>query len=72
LLCWKPDRKNGNTPQRRAVKLAQVLLDHAAHQVRDLHLVHAIAEAALKAVAIEQRKEELKILLLAIMGCGGH
>ena len=58
--------------QRRAVKLAQVLLDHAAHQVRDLHLVHAIAEAALKAVAVEQGEEELKILLLAVVGRGGH
>ena len=55
-----------------AVKLAQVLLDHAAHQVRDLHLVHTIAETTLEAVAVEQREEQLKILLLAVMGRGGH
>ena len=38
----------------------------------NLHLVHTIAEAALKAVAVEQRQEQLKILLLAVVGRGGH
>src|SRR5262244_1959764 len=58
--------------QRVAIKLAQVLLDHAAHQIRDLHLVHPITETALEAVTVKQSEEELKILLLAVMRRGGH
>ena len=34
--------------------------------------MHTIAEAALKAVAVEQREEELKVLLLAVVRRGGH
>ena len=58
--------------ERRSVELEQIFLHHAAHQVRDVHLVHAVTKAALKTVAIEQRHEELEILLLAVVRCCGH
>ena len=58
--------------QRRAVELEQVLLDHPAHQVRDVRDVDAVAEAALEAVAIEQGHEELEVLFLAVVRRGGH
>jgi hypothetical protein len=34
--------------------------------------VHAVAEAALEAIAVEKREEELEILLLAVVRGGGH
>ena len=34
--------------------------------------MHAVAEAALEAVAVEQRHEELEVLLLAVVRRGGH
>ena len=49
------------------VELEQVLLDHAAHQVGDVGRVHAVAEPALEAVAVEQRHEELEVLFLAVV-----
>ena len=58
--------------ERPAVELEQVLLHHAAHQVGDLDLVHAVAELALEAVAVEQRQEELEVLFLAVVRRGGH
>jgi hypothetical protein len=42
-------------------------LDHAAHQVRGIDLVHAVAELAVEAVGIEQREEKLEILFLAVV-----
>ena len=53
--------------ERRGVELEQVLLDHPAHQVRDVRRVDAVAEAALEAVAVEQRHEELEVLFLAVV-----
>ena len=53
--------------QRRAVELEQVLLHHAAHQVRDVGHVDPVAEAALETVTVEQRHEELKVRLLAVV-----
>ena len=50
-----------------AVELEQVLLHHAPHQVGDVDLVDAVAEAALKAVAVEQGEEELEVLFLAVV-----
>ena len=58
--------------KRRAVELEQVLLHHPAHQVGNIHLVDAVAKAALETVAVEQRHEELEILFLAVMGGCGH
>ena len=55
-----------------AVELEQVLLHHAPHQVRDIDLARALAEAALEAVAVEQGEEELEVLLLAVVGRGRH
>ena len=54
------------------VELEEVLLDHSAHQVGDLDLVHAVAEAPLEAVTVEERQEELEVLLLAVVGRRGH
>ena len=53
--------------ERRGVELQQVLLDHPAHQVRDIRRVNAVAEAALEAIAVEQRHEELEVLFLAVV-----
>ena len=53
--------------QRRAVELQQVLLHHAAHQVRDVGHVDPVAEAALEPVTVKQRHEELKVRLLAVV-----
>ena len=38
----------------------------------DVDAVHAVAEAALEAVAVEQRHEELEVLLLAVVRRGRH
>ena len=53
--------------QRRAVELEQALLDHPAHEVGDIGDMDAVAKATLEAVAVEQRHEELKVLLLAVV-----
>jgi hypothetical protein len=53
--------------QMRRIKFEQVLLHHTAHEVRDVDRVHPIAELALESVAIEQRHEELEVLLLAVV-----
>ena len=50
-----------------AVELEQALLHHAPHQVGDVDLVDAVAEAAFEAVAVEQGEEELEVLLLAVV-----
>ena len=34
--------------------------------------MHAVAEAALEAIAIQKREEELEVLLLAVVRRGGH
>ena len=43
--------------QRAAVELQELFLDHAAHEVGDVDLMDAVAEAALEAVAIQQGEE---------------
>ena len=53
--------------ERRAVELDELLLDHAAHQVRCVDLVDAVAELPVEAVGVEQRQEELEVLLLAVV-----
>src|SRR6185437_13129684 len=58
--------------ERPAIKLEQPLLHHSAHEVRDLHLVHTVAEAPLEAIAVEQREEELEVLFLAVVRRGRH
>ena len=58
--------------QRRAVELDQLLLHHPAHQVGGIDLVDAVAELAVEAVGVEQREEELEVLLLAVVRRGGH
>ncbi|GBD26510.1 hypothetical protein HRbin30_01842 [bacterium HR30] len=56
--------------QRPPVELDQPLFDHAAHEVRDVHLVHAVPEPAFKPVAVQQGQEKLKVFLLAVVGGG--
>ena len=56
--------------QRLAVELEQLLLGEPAQQVRDVRLVHAVPEAALEAIRVEQRHEELEVLLFAVVRCG--
>ena len=58
--------------ERRAVELDQLLLHHAAHEVGGIDLVNAVAELAVEAVGVEQRQEELEVLLLAVVRRGGH
>ena len=58
--------------QRLPVEGEQLLLGEPAHQVRDVGLMHAVAEAALEAVGIEQRHEELEVFLLAVVGRRRH
>jgi hypothetical protein len=40
---------------------------HAAHQVRAIHHLDAVAELAVRTVRVEERQEELKILFLAVV-----
>ncbi len=58
--------------ERRAVKLEQVFLNHSPHQVRNVCLMNAVAKSAFKAVAVEQRHKELKVLLLSVMRGRSH
>ena len=58
--------------QRRPVKLEQLLLHHTAHQVCYVHHVNAVAETSLEAVTVQQRHEQLKILLLAVVRSRSH
>ena len=64
----------GNTlrEQRGAVEREQVLLDHPPHEVGDIGDVDAVAKTALEAVTVQQRHEELKVFLLAVVRCGRH
>ncbi len=58
--------------ERGAVELDHLLLHHAAHEVGAIDLVDAVAELAVEAVGVEQRQEELEVLLLAVVRRGGH
>ena len=53
--------------QGRAVELQEVFLDHAAHDVRDVHRVHAVARPAIEPVGVQQGQKELKIGLFAVV-----
>ena len=58
--------------QRCAIELEQVFLNHPAHQVRNIGSVHAIPVAALKAITIQQRHEQLKVGFLPVMRSRRH
>ncbi len=58
--------------ERCAVELDQLLLHHAAHEVGAIHLVDAVAKLAVEAVGVEQREEQLEVLLLAVVRRGRH
>jgi hypothetical protein len=61
----EPFREKG-----RSVELHQVFLDHAPHEVGDVHLVDPVPEAPLEAVPVQQRQEKLEVLLLPVVGGG--
>ena len=56
----------------RAVELDQLLLHHAANEVGAIHLVNAVAELPVEAVGVEEREEQLEVLLLAVVRRGRH
>ena len=56
----------------RAVEFDQLFFDHAPHQVGGVYFVDPIPKAAVKAVRVEQRQEQLKIFLFAVVGGRGH
>ena len=58
--------------ERRAVEPHHLLFHHAAHQVRCIYLVDAIAELAVEAIGVQQRQEELEVLFLAVVRRGRH
>ena len=51
--------------QRAPVEAKDLFLHHAPHQVRHVGRVDAVADLALEPVRVEQRHEELEVLLLA-------
>ena len=55
-----------------AVEGLELLLGQAAQHVADVGGVHALAEAALEPVAVEQRHEQLEVGLLAAVRRRGH
>ena len=58
--------------KRLAVELEQVLLHHAPHEVGDVGDMHAVAKTPLEAVAVDERHEELEVLLLPVVRGRGH
>ena len=60
--------------KRGAVELDQLLFDHAAHEVGRVDLVRAIfvTVAPVEAVGVEEREEELKVLVFAVVRRGRH
>jgi hypothetical protein len=58
--------------ERAAVEGEQLLLGEPAHHIGGVRLVHTVAETALEAVGVEERHEQLKVRLMAIVGCGRH
>ena len=58
--------------QRLALERLEVLLDHPAHQPVGVHGVHRVAIPALEPVGVEQRHEQLEVLLAARVRGRGH
>ena len=54
------------------VEGVEILLDEPAHQVGGVGGVDSLAVAALEAVAVEERHEELEVVLVPVVGRGGH
>ena len=64
--------RNTFREQRRAVALEQLLFHHAAHQVRDIGGMNAVAKAPLEPVTVDERHEELKVFLFPVVRGGRH
>lgn len=58
--------------QRGPVEAQELLLDHAPHEVLDLARAQTVAGLADEAVGVEQRHEQLEVLVLAVVWRGGH
>ena len=58
--------------QRLALEGEELLLHHAPHQAPGVSAVHTGAELALEPVAVQQRHEQLEVLLLARVRGRGH
>jgi hypothetical protein len=54
------------------VEPQELLLDHATHEVADLGGAEAVAGGSGEPVGVQQRHEELEVLVLAVVGGGGH
>jgi hypothetical protein len=51
--------------ERLTIEPHQMLFHQPTHEVRDIHPVDAVAEAALETVASQERQKELEVLLLS-------
>ena len=58
--------------QRPAVEGLQVFLDHAAHQPVGVHRVHRVPVPALEPVGVQQRQEQLEVLVPSRVRGRGH
>ena len=58
--------------QGRTVHLQELFLDHAPHQVGNVHLVHPVAETPREPVLVEESHEKLEVLVLSVVRRGGH
>ena len=54
------------------IEAKQLFLRQPPHHVGGIGVVDAVAKAALEAVAVEQRHEELEVLFLAVVRCRRH
>ena len=76
LLALGQVVRNGVRPplreQRAALHREQLFLDHPPHQVARIDRVHAVAVLPLEPVTVQQRQEQLEILLLARVRGRGH
>ena len=55
-----------------ALERQQILLDHPPHQIRRVDLVDLLVVAPLEDVLVEQREEQLEVLLHARVRRRGH
>ena len=58
--------------ERRPVEAVQLLLGQAAHHVRHVCLVDALAETPLEPVGVQQAHEQLEVRLFPVVRGGGH
>jgi hypothetical protein len=61
-------------PEEEFTKIAEEpeRIDQSAHQVGNISDMNAVAELALEVVAVQESQKELGVLLLPVVGGGGH